>query len=41
MIRNYNHLSYDEIIFDPYPLKAPRLGRRSSKRGTLPYRFDD
>ena len=41
MIWNYNQLSYHEIYFDHYPLKAREFGRRSSRRGTAPYRFHD
>jgi hypothetical protein len=39
MIRNYNHLSYHEIFLDHQSLKVPGFGRRSNKRGKVPYRF--
>jgi hypothetical protein len=35
MIRDNNHLSYHEIIFDHHPLKVCRFGHGSGKRGTV------
>jgi hypothetical protein len=34
-------LNFQDIFFDHHPLKVARFGRRSSKRGTIPYRCHD